>query len=171
MFHYVPLFFHSNQHFSNKSTASLLLQPVTKILRQLYETQFIRVFSQKLKDSSIKTSSPTPITMLWVSNLSTACSRCNLQTHQKVVVSIYFVTGCLNFSSSKIKFWRQDEIRRMKLYFLETNCHALSYHISKKWKIRISIMAGVPMRFNLSSGFCLMVRYLRTVKMVCIQVS
>ena len=121
-------------------------------------------FSLKiLKDSSI--------TMLWVSNLSAAWSRCNLQTHQKVVVSIYFVTGCLNFSSFKIKFWRQNEIRRMKLYFLETNYHALSYHISKKWKIGISIMAGIPMRFNLSSGFCLMVRYLRTVKMVYIQVS
>ena len=33
-------------------------QPVTKILRQLYETQFTRVFPQKLKDSSIKTPPP-----------------------------------------------------------------------------------------------------------------
>ena len=33
------------------------------------------------------------------------------------------------------------------------------------------VMAGVTMPFNLSSGFCLMVRYPRTVKMVCIQVS
>ena len=52
------------------------------VLRQLYKTQLIRVFPQKPKDSSIKTRSPSPISMLWVSNLSAAWSGRNLQTHQ-----------------------------------------------------------------------------------------
>ena len=112
---------------------------ITKILRQFYETQFCQGFLLK----NLRPLSPSPISMLRVSNLYTARSRCNLQTHQhrlkggkpmqKVVVSIYFVTGCQ--------------------------------------KIRKSIMAGVTLLFDLSSGFCLMVGYLRAVKIVCIQVS
>ena len=94
-------------------------QPVTKILRQLYETQFTRVFAQKLKDISIKTP-PSPASMLWVSNLSTVWSWCNFQAHQhlskgerekplqKVAVLIYFVTGCLNFLTFKIKYLKEE---------------------------------------------------------------
>ena len=92
-----------------------LRQPVTKILRQIDETQFIGVFSQKnLKIAPLRHPSLSPISVLWVSNSSAAWCWCNLQTHQhwskkgegkplqKVVVSIYFVTGCLNFQVNQI---------------------------------------------------------------------
>ena len=36
------------------------LQSITKILRQLYKTRFIKVFPQKLKDSFIKTPPSIP---------------------------------------------------------------------------------------------------------------
>ena len=77
----------------------------------------------------------------------------------------------LTFQVLKSNTWRKNELHRMNVYFLEMNFYTLSHHLCKKWEIRKSIMAGVTIPFNLSSGFYLMVRYLRIVKMVCIQGS
>ena len=66
----------------------------------------------------------------------------------------------LIFEVVKSIIWRKNIIHRIKLYFLEMNYQALSYHISKKWKIQKSIMAGVSIPM----------RYLKTVKMVYVQI-
>ena len=145
--------------------------------------------------SPLRPPSPSPVSMFWVSNLSAGWSRCNLQTHQhwskgwrgggenhrrrrggenfcKKWLSQYILwLVVLIFQVLKSNIWRKKENYRMKLYFLEMTCQSLPYHVSKKWKIRKSIITGVTMPFSLSSGFCLMVGYLRTVKMVCIEVG
>ena len=53
---------------------------------------------------------------------------------QKIVVSVYFVTGCLNFLSLKRNVWRKYEVLKIKWYFLEMNYHAMLYYIGKKNK-------------------------------------
>ena len=92
------------------------------------------VFIKKVKDNS----SHSPISMLWVSNSYTAWSQCNLQIHQRwskeggggnlctKYLSQYILwLFVLIFQVLKSNIWRKNETHRIKLYFLEMNCHAL----------------------------------------------
>ena len=71
-------------------------------------------------------------------NLSAACVRCNLQTHQhcsKWEEGQYILwLVALIFQVLKLSVERKNEVHRIKLYFLEMNDHVLSYHSHKKRK-------------------------------------
>ena len=63
---------------------------------------------KKLKDSSIKTPSPSPISISWVKNLFAVWSRCKLQTHQhwsKREGETFAKSSCLKWLVIVVEFY------------------------------------------------------------------